>query len=177
MTRSSTIQTFKNKHGIVKTNKERSEDPTRWTSRRVYKISAVEEARKPILIDRQGQRGMDSDLEVIPAMGITSNKQIRSAGINLFCFLILMRKSNRINQIKKLKKIYLLFCWFLALWVRRRDAPGAVDLERNAPFLFLFFFFFFFFFFLSFWLIRLFLPVSQSSGSSGAPNDRGLAYS
>lgn len=151
MTRSSTIQTFKNKHGIVKTNKERSEDPTRWTSRRVYKISAVEEARKPILIDRQGQRGMDSDLEVIPAMGITSNKQIRSAGINLFCFLILMRKSNRIIQIKKLKKTYLLFCWFLALWVRRRDAPGAVDLERNAPFLFLFLFFFFFFpFFLAY---------------------------
>lgn len=87
MTGSSTIQIFKNKHEIVKMNKERFENPTDGLQRRVYKISAVWEARKPILIDRQWQRGMDSDLEVIPAMGITSNKQIRSAGINLFFFI------------------------------------------------------------------------------------------
>lgn len=166
MTGSSTIQIFKNKHEIVKMNKERFENPTDGLQRRVYKISAVWEARKPILIDRQWQRGMDSDLEVIPAMGITSNKQIRSTGINLSFYLILMRKSNRIIQIPPKKGTDFLFRWFLALWARRRDAPGSGDLEQDAPCLLPFLL-----------LIRLFLPVSQSSGSSGAPNDRGLACS
>lgn len=54
-----------------------------------------------------------------------------------------MRKSNRIIQIQipPQKRTYFLFRWFLALWARRRDAPGAGDLERDAPFLPFFFFF------------------------------------